>query len=122
MVEVLAFQVDPRPAAVLPSAGGRSTAATAGRRSADKGRRVGREGRIGRGLVVLDGQLVQSASQSFGNIASAELAEAAGGVGKRVVAGIAVVSSEDSKKSIVKPERTAVKGANGPPIRHARAE
>ena len=81
MVEVLALEVDPRPAAVFRQPAGEVQR----RRPADivlvQVVEFGLESRIGRSLGVLDRQLVQGASQGFGNIASAELAEAAGRIG-----------------------------------------
>ena len=81
VVEVLALEINPRPAAMFRQPAGEVQR----RRPADivlvQLVEFGLEGRIGRSLGVLDRQFVQGASQGFGNIASAELAEAAGRIG-----------------------------------------
>ena len=81
VVEVLAFQVDPGPAALFRQPAGEVQR----RRPADivlvQVVEFGLEGRIGCRPGVLDRQFIQGASQGFGNIASAERAKAAGRVG-----------------------------------------
>ena len=81
MVEVFAFQVDAGPAAMCAQALGEVQAATAGRRNADTARPAPRERRIGDGLFVLGGQLLQRVGESFGDVAAAERPKSAGGIG-----------------------------------------
>ena len=81
VVQVFAFEIDLRPAAMLASAARQNTAATAGRRSAEQIGQLLVELRIGDGLFVLRGQFVQGVGQRLGHIAAAEGPKTAGGIG-----------------------------------------
>ena len=81
VVEVLALEPDLGAAALLAEPLGMIKR----RRAADvvlqQRRQLGLKRGILTGLVVFDGQFIEGPDQRFGNVASAKLAEAAGGVG-----------------------------------------
>ena len=110
MIEVLALEIDLCPAALLRQPAGEIQR----RRPADivlvQLTEFRLESRIGRGLGVLGRQFVQGARQGFGNIASAELAEAAGRIGNARGGGHGSGLIGGRKTSIVKFRTAAVKG------------
>ena len=81
VVEVFALEPDLSAAALLAESLGKIERRGAADVILQQRRKLGLKCGILTGFVVLDGQLIEGADERFGNVASAKLAEAAGGIG-----------------------------------------